>query len=1446
MADIQERATVEVKVNGESAKNELQSLEKYAISLKDRIAEAHNAGDTKKMKQLENELRKTNTQLRTMRTNAVNIDEVMKNLSTAGPKELQKTLNGINKELASGRIKRGSQEWNEYQGKLKLVKAELAKIKAEGVEAEGFLSRMNNKLSKWGGMIASTLAALTGVSLAFAKMRKDSMDKEESQGNLKALTGLDDNSIAWLTQQAEVLSTTMDKTGLRVKQSSQEILDAYTLVGSAKPELLSNKEALNAVTIEAMRLSTAAKMDLKEAVDAVTLSMNQYGASADEAAKYTNVMAAGSKFGSAAVQSITTAVIKAGVSASGAKIPIEQLVGSIETLAEKGIKDEVAGTGLKTFFLRLQTGAKDTNPQVVGLHTALKNLQKLSTQEILKRFGQEAYTVAQTLIDGADKVDYYTKAVTNTNVAVEQAAINSDNAAAKMAQMKNRLKEAGIELMEKLNPSVNLLGSYFTNLVKIMPVIIDFLQKYGKVIVYATAVVLTYIAAEKLQHFWVTKVKTATGEYIVIQKLKQFWDKAGTATTILYTAVTSALTGKMNLARLAMQAFFRVLKINPYVAIITAVVALAGAIYALATRTKKVKTAMSEFFSSISEERNELNKIYNQLLKTNEKTEERTRLINEFNTNFGKYLTNLLDEKSTVEDIKKAYREATTAMNDHYARELLASKQSEIVKENIGKQSQSLKNSVDLAVNASKGQKALLSELINDVTNQVITDNPEYGVGNVRQKIYENINNQFGAGSAYDLFGGSEGWEKFSKEIYPFIAGTNETINKVNKLKDELSPFIKNIVPRTAQTVDEELKVVQGKLSELLGMTKGEKEKLDYDYDKAVKDVKAKIKSLQEEKKKLSSQVDDSTITPLDDEAIKSAIKKMETDFAKLKAEQTALYVTGKKDKQEFDSFMENSEIKLLDSKMALYSKESKEYSDLWQQKLQIQLKQNQAQEKDSLQSIDDRMKKEKRLLLDSYLDQTIDKKAFDEGTLQLDYDALKAKRDLYTKDSKEYNQYQTQLDDLCYQDKLKRQQEYEEKIKAFRSEYQKKTTDELMQEAIGGWDAIRKAGILSEEEYQKIIRAIREKYAIQKGAEEVGYGKNDQKRAKETNDIVDKAKAQTGNKGNPETDSFFDSMFGNDAKLHSGILTELKSMEEQGFITHKQYLDAKAQADGEYAENLSSKMEMAYAQIASVMSATSSYMDACQDAETAKIEKKYEKEISAAGKNSAKVAKLEDAKEKEIAKVKSKYNKKKTAMQIAQALAETAIGAMNAYNAGWEAGFPAGPILAPLFAGIAIANGLLQVATIKKQAAAQETGYYQGGFTGPGVWNEEKGTVHADEFVANRYAVRNKELLPVLRLIDNAQKNNTVGSLTAADVTTVLSGGKAAVPVPASSGSTVNDGTEAALLVSVMSHNSAVIDKLNKRLEEPFHTVNTVDGPDGMKQAFDKYNSIQKNKSRG
>ena len=43
----------------------------------------------------------------------------------------------------------------------------------------------------------------------------------------------------------------------------------------------------------------------------------------------------------------------------------------------------------------------------------------------------------------------------------------------------------------------------------------------------------------------------------------------------------------------------------------------------------------------------------------------------------------------------------------------------------------------------------------------------------------------------------------------------------------------------------------------------------------------------------------------------------------------------------------------------------------------------------------------------------------------------------------------------------------------------------------------------------------------------------------------------------------------------------------------------------------------------------------------------------------------------------------------------------------------------------------------------------------------------------------------------------------------------------------------------------STTIKKLNERLNEPFETINSVTGENGMKSAWDKYNKLNNNKSR-
>lgn len=548
---INETATVEVKVNGEEAKQELKSLESIASGLKKELAEAYNAGDKSKIKQVTSELRKTEAQIKTLKKDTTALTEVMNNLDKATPKELRATLTAINKQLNSGYIKRGSAEWKMYQQQAKLVTAELQKIKMETMETTSWLERMNNGITKWGGMIATGAAALTGVSFTINKLRSNRDDKEEAQAELKALTGLDDNSIQWLTRQAEILSTSMEESGLRIRQSSDEILQAYMLIGSKKPELLGNKEALNAVTVEAMRLAAAAKIDLKDAVTATTISLNMYGESADQAAKYVNVLAAGSKEGAADVSAQAATIKNAGVAAASAGVSIEQLQGTIQTLAEKGVEAEVAGTALRKFFLVLQTGPDETNPKVVGLQTALENLNKkgMTAGDIQKMFGEEAYTAASILIQNVDAVDRYTQAVTNTNIAVEQAAINSDTNRAKLEQQKNALKEAGNELIERLNPSLMTLTSLTNKIITALPKVIDWFIEYKDVVISTVAGISAYTVAIKAS--------------AIATKLYDTWTKIATVSTTGFNTVLKANPFGLVLAGLTALATYIMTKVVP-------------------------------------------------------------------------------------------------------------------------------------------------------------------------------------------------------------------------------------------------------------------------------------------------------------------------------------------------------------------------------------------------------------------------------------------------------------------------------------------------------------------------------------------------------------------------------------------------------------------------------------------------------------------------------------------------------------------------------------------------------------------------------------------------------------------------------------------------------------------------------------------------------------------
>lgn len=285
---------------------------------------------------------------------------------------------------------------------------------------------------------------------------------------------------------------------------------------------------------------------------------------------------------------------------------------------------------------------------------------------------------------------------------------------------------------------------------------------------------------------------------------------------------------------------------------------------------------------------------------------------------------------------------------------------------------------------------------------------------------------------------------------------------------------------------------------------------------------------------------------------------------------------------------------------------------------------------------------------------------------------------------------------------------------------------------------------------------------------------------------------------------------------------------------------------DSDGGKAMLESMSTITAGMSSIFSQLNSLMQADLEITTAKIEKKYGREIELAEGNSYRVAKLEKEKEKEIAQAKNEANRKMFAMQVIQAVAQTATNALNAY--GSAAAVPVvGYILAPIAAAMAVAAGAIQIAAIKKQQQASEAqGYSEGGFTPQGPRDQAVGVVHAGEWVASQALVNSPVARPMIEALEYAQRNNRIGSLTMKEVSRSVM-----APVIASSGSSLaapqivnvavpqND-----VALSAMASLEYVISKLNKQLEYPITAVTTITGDNGIKKAQTGYDRLIKNKS--
>lgn len=954
---------------------------------------------------------------------------------------------------------------------------------------------------------------------------------------------------------------------------------------------------------------------------------------------------------------------------------------------------------------------------------------------------------------------------------------------------------------QKLYPAARYCISAANLGVRALSTLVDFVRDYWKVLVVLTAAIVTYTAiskakliADKAQMLWLNIMILREKAHIFLMGLK-------TSALKTMAIVQMTLTKEIKLTTAAQMLWNKVLLANPITAVIAVVVGLTAAIVTLSKETSTAEQAQRDYNDAVTDANKQA-----------------------------------AEEEASIMRLVSAIQSNTNAESDRKA--ALEELNGKLMREHLG-------NITEEAVRTGQATRQIQS-YIDMMKKKIVIDG-------LQKKLAESIAKQ---AEAEDLLSDGDNdnrgfWKRFWDRLNPFAGVKTKKLNFASDNRDQLlkdvereKQYQQKLIDKINQLESQHFEVNDPEPWRNNGFNgKGndgtiiKKQSTAGTHQVSEKEHKARVKAEKaaaaEERKRQAEAK----------RKQKQAADSIKAETNELMADNAKAYAEGKKTYQQFIDDRQSIQIKGFAKLKQLYGAESNEYKQLLDNQVNVVKQHDDAIQKMNEQTIErERLQKEAEIKA-QYND--INSKiyqndiALDEALYQNEVDAMQKRLSLYNEGSEEWLDLKAEMEQASLDHQLQMQENYMSQLKELRQQFGKQDVQAEETMYLNGLDNLYKKGLIKEEEYQQMKLEITKQFAAQRAqieAEDHGAGSTQSKIDFKTNEMVNSAKAAAGDA--QSTNGSFGGYFVSQVQNYQNTMEKLKELYGSDEQNHAAYMQAKAQVTSNFLDGMVQSTQVAYDGINNIMSAASAYSQACSDLEQAKISKNYEKQIAAAGNNSKKKKKLEEKRDKELAAAKTKASKKAMKIEIAQAIASTAMAAINAYSS--AAKIPTiGWTLAPIAAGMATAAGMLQIATIKKQHQAEQAGYYSGGYTGGRRYRREAGVVHEGEFVANHQAVNNSSIRPAFDLIDRAQRANTVGSLTADDISRALgSGGGAAVVTPIVNVS--NDNSE--VRESLDGVNTAIT-RLNQALDDGIELEVPIAGRNGIHRRLKDYERILNNK---
>lgn len=1374
------------------------------------------------MQQYDKEIDSTNMDIKETRRRMQLVNNTLANLKTSSIRDLEYSMKALNRQMRG--MQRGTEQFKQMELKAKQLKTALQAVRAEGVAQESWIKRCADWSNRMQGIALGVVTAISGITFTVKKCVEVYAKMDDEMTNVRKYTGQAAEEVERMNEDFKKMDTRTPRKklnqlaedagrlGITSTAAVEEFVDGADKINVALGDDLGDK-AVSQIGKLAQMFGEDKTKGLRGAMLATGSAVNELAQNSSASAGYlvdftARVAGVGKQAG------FTQAQIMGLASVLDQNMQQDETAATaVQNLLAKMFQDsakfaQIAGLNVKEFAKTLKEDANGALLQFLAAMRAKGGFADLAPMfEEMKMDGSRATGVLTVLADKLDDIktaqNLASEAYSEGTSVLNEFETQNESVQAQLDKASKKFLDLSIELGQKLYPAARYCISAASLGVRALSTLVDFVKDYWRILIVLTAAIVTYTAvskakliADKAQMAWLN---------IMILREKAHLVLVGFKTSALKTMaiVQMALTREIKLTTAAQMLWNKVLLANPITAVIAVVAGLTAAIVTLSKETSTAEQAQRDYNDAVTD-------------ANKQAAEEEASIMR---------LVSAIQSNTTAESDRKA---ALEELNGKLMREHLGNITEEAVR--TGQATRQIQGYIDMMkkkIVIDGLQKKLAESIAKQADQEDLLNEADNDKRGFWAKVWGRIN-PFASGKTKMLNLASD-----NKEV--FIDVMNKSIEREKQYQQKLIDKIKQLESQHFEINDPEPwrnngyngKGNDGTIIKLHTGTHQTSEKERKARVKAAKAAAAEERKRQAEAKRKQKQAADS---------IKAETNELMADNAKA-------YAEGKKTYQQFVDDRQSIQIKGFAKLKQLYGAESNEYKQLLDNQVNVVKQHDAAIQKMNEQTIErERLQKEASIKA-QYNDANSaiyqNDIALDEAIYQNDADAMQKRLALYNEGSEEWLDLKAEMEQAELDHQLQMQEAYQNQLKELRQQFGKQDLQAQETMYLNGLDNLYKKGLLKEEEYQQMKLEITKQFAAQRAqidADDHGAGSAQLKINDKSSEMVNSARTAAGESqstGNATLGGYFSSQVEN----YQNTMEKLKELYGNDKQNHAAYMQAKAQVTANFLDNMVQQTSAAYNGINNILSSASAYAQACSDLEQAKISKNYEKQIAAAGNNSKKKKKLEEKRDKELAAAKSKANKKAMKIEIAQAIASTAMSAINAYSS--AAAIPTiGWTLAPIAAGMATAAGMIQLAAIKKQHQAEAAGYYEGGYTGGNRYRKEAGVVHEGEFVANHNAVNNSSIRPALDLIDRAQRTNTVGSLTADDITRSLGQGSSTVVAPVVNVN--NDNTE--VRQSLDGVNSAVT-RLNENIERGIKADVSIAGRDGIDRKLNEYHRMLTNK---